>query len=129
MFSSLRALGVLRGQNSYFSLRLRGARTFVVRRMEKRSSTDARQLFAEQHIDNTCAADTRFHQHHSGVITDNFSDDLSDTPERMLAHLSEDSGSRVRWHDRQKFTLVSHVEGIQPENLAGSFDGLAHRDL
>jgi len=95
MFSSLRALRVLRGQNSYFSLRLRGARTFVVRRMEKRSSTDARQLFAEQHIDHSCAADTGFHQHHSGVITDYFSDYLTVTPERMFAHLPEDSGCRV----------------------------------
>ena len=100
-----------------------------VSRIEERSSANARQLLAEQHVDDPRAADTRFHQHHPGVITDDFSDDVSVTPEKMLAHLPEYSRCRVRSDDRQQFALVSHIKRIQPENLAGPFDGLPHRDL
>ena len=78
-----------------------------VSRIEERSSANPRQLLAEQHVDDPRAADTRFHQHHPGVITDDFSDDLSVTPKRMFAHLPEDSRCRVRSDDRQQFTSLA----------------------
>ena len=55
-----------------------GPRTVLIHeRVNNHFSTDARQLFAEQHIDNPGAADTGFHQYHSLVIADDFADDLS----------------------------------------------------
>ena len=66
-----------------------GRQDLVDERLKNYFLADARQLFAEQHIDHSCAADTGFHQHHAGVIIDDFSDDLGVAPERMFAHLSK----------------------------------------
>ena len=57
-------------------------------RIEERSSANPRQLLAEQHVDDPRAADTRFHQHHFGVIAEILRDS-SVTPERMFAHLPQ----------------------------------------
>ena len=79
-----------------------------VSRIEERSSANPRQLLAEQHVDDPRTADTGFHQHHPGMITDDFSDHLSVTPERMFTHLPEDGRCGVRRDDGQQFALVGH---------------------
>src|SRR5262245_65839182 len=70
-------------------------------------SADTRQLLAEQHIDDPCAANAGFHQDHSRMIADDFPDDLSVTPERMFAHLSEEVRGGIRSYDVQQLDLVS----------------------
>jgi hypothetical protein len=92
-------------------------------------SADARQLFTEQYIDHPRAADTGFHQHHAGVITDDFSDNLGVAPERMFAHLPEDGRRGVRSYDAQQFPLVGHIKRIEPSNLTRALDSLSYRDL
>jgi hypothetical protein len=36
--------------------------------------TNPRQLFAGEHVDYACAADTRFHHDEARVVVDNFAD-------------------------------------------------------
>ena len=64
-----------------------------------------------------------------GMITDDFSDHLSVTPERMFTHLPEDGRCGVRRDDGQQFALVGHIERIESQNLARPLDGVADRDL
>lgn len=71
---------------------------------------DPRQLLAEQHVDDPRAADGGLHQHHSGVITHDFSDNLRVMPKRMFAHALQRNRRRVRLHDGQELPFIGHVE-------------------
>jgi hypothetical protein len=56
------------------------------RRMGSSDLADPRQLLAERDVDDPRAADGGLHQHHPGVITHDFSDNLRVTPKWMFAH-------------------------------------------
>ena len=77
------------------------------------SSANPWQLFAEQHIDNPRAANAGFHQHHSGMIADDFSDDLSVTSEGCSRIFSKDRRYGFGRYDGQQFALVGRIEGIE----------------
>ena len=71
---------------------------------------DPRQLLAEQHVDNTRAANAGFHQDHSRMLADDFADNLGVAPKRMFAIALQRNRRRVRLHDGQELPFIGHVE-------------------
>src|SRR5438876_6380907 len=93
-----------------------------------RFSTNARQLFTRQHIDDPRAADACFHDDDSGMLVRNIADDRSGPTEWVGLHCRENSIGIDSTRANQELAFVSNVKRVQTENLARALDLFTDRD-
>jgi hypothetical protein len=109
---------------------IHGLKTYIdpITAIANKKLTDARQLFTEHHIEYAGPTDLRLHQHHPWVTGNDFSDDDGIASMFVLPHLMQHRLRHLRCNHGQQFSLVGHVERIQPEHLASAFDRVANRN-
>ena len=90
-------------------------------------SANPRQLFADQHVDNTLSAESGVQHHHARRLLGYFADNGRMFSRRMRAHRRQ-YPVRVRArHNRYQLAFVGEIKRVESENFAGTFHFLAQR--
>src|SRR6266540_2800862 len=84
-------------------------------------STDSRKLLAGKHVNDTGAADARFHHDKTGMIARDFANHGGLLTKRMRFHSAEDKIDILRGDNGEKLSFVRNIKRIEAENLAGAF--------
>ena len=75
-------------------------------------STNSRELFSCQHCDDAVPPDDRSHGDHPRMLGDDFADEGSILPQRVLSHDAQDLFRVLGGHDRDKLAFIRHVKRI-----------------
>src|SRR6266487_2672377 len=91
-------------------------------------STDSRKLFAGKHVDDTGAADARFHHDKTGMIARDFANDGGVLTKGMRFHGAQHKIDILRGDKGEKLSFVRNIKWIEAEDLAGAFHFFANRN-
>src|SRR5215472_14713906 len=91
--------------------------------------TNSWELLSEHHVQNAGPTNLSFHQHHTGVIGHNLTDDDRSGTQRMLVHLANHVVRRFSRDDRHQLAFVGDIERIEAEYFASALNRLAHRNV
>ena len=90
--------------------------------------TDPWQLFTGDHVDNAHSPDARFHDDGAWMLANDAADDGGISTTWMTAHRVQDPVTVVRRHKRDQRSFVGDIQGIESQDLTGSFHFIGERD-